>query len=86
MAQHNGPAMYQKVVLLLKDGPTTPESIMKAFKGSTSDHLMYRLSVYLHTIKKRGGVIKVVKNGRSVISYELLNANKFDTFGKFIKE
>jgi len=86
MAQHNGQAMYQKVAVLLKSGVTSPDGIRKAFKGSTEENLMYRLSVYIHTIKMRGGVVKVVKDGKIVVSYELLNANKFDTFGKFIKE
>jgi hypothetical protein len=57
------------LVLLTSGGPVTKKQIEK----NVNYDFMYRLSSLIYEIKLYGGVIKVQKEGRKVVSYELVN-------------
>ena len=63
---------WEKVYQVLMTGsPTTKEEI-DALLGK--EILMYRLSTFIWAIKaKGGGIVKVVKDGRKVGAYQLVN-------------
>ena len=47
--------------------------------------LMYRLSTFVYDIRKYdNGVIKVIKDGRKVTSYQLVNFKEFDKNGCYV--
>jgi hypothetical protein len=78
-------SVHEKIVVFLKQGIDSPDGIRVQFKDRPEEQLMYRLSVYINTIKHRGGVIRVSKSGKWVIKYELKNPEMFDENGRFIK-
>jgi hypothetical protein len=46
---------------------------------------MYRLSTFVYDIRKYdNGVIKVIKDGRKVTSYQLVNFKDFDKNGCYV--
>lgn len=70
---------YEKLMFVMSSGnPVTIEEI-EATLGKEIH--MYRLSTYIYEIKvKADGVIKTVKNGRQVVSYQLINADEVKKF------
>lgn len=70
---------YEKLLIVMSSGkPVTIEEI-DATLGKEIH--MYRLSTYIYEIKvKADGVIKTVKNGRQVVSYQLTNAAEVKKF------
>jgi len=76
----------EKVAFLMKSGYTDPELIKNAFKDTPHERVMYRLPALINTIKNAGGIVKVRKQGRKVIAYELLNGHKFNDIGRYTKE
>ena len=54
------------------------------FKGTDTEPVLYRLSTYIYDIKKyEHGVIKVIKNGRKVQAYQLVNFDEFNDDGSY---
>jgi hypothetical protein len=41
------------------------------------------LSTNIYNIRKDGGIIKVIKSGRAVTGYQLVNPDQFDQNGRF---
>jgi len=77
--------VFHKIALVLKNGdPVTVEQFNTVFKGTKVEPVLYRLSTYIWNIKKNGGIIKAVKDGRKVIAYQLMNGNEFDNRGHWI--
>jgi hypothetical protein len=76
---------HEKVAAILKTGqPVSPDAIRDHFKGTNQEGVMYRLSTNIYNIRLDGGQIKIVKKGRKVESYQLLNAHHFNDNGRFI--
>lgn len=65
------------LTLMVNGGPFTKEMIT----DSIDYDYMYRLSSLIFEIKLHGGTVKVVKDGRKVVSYELVN---IDTMMKYL--
>lgn len=72
--------------VMLSGNPVSPEDFKKSFEGNTElTSLMYRLSTYMYLIRKyEKGVIKVIKTGRSVTGYQLVNASEFNSEGFWV--
>ncbi len=62
----------------------TPDEIKAVFKGTDQESVLYRLPTNIYNIRKDGGIIKVHKNGRNVVAYQLVNHNEFDTNGRYM--
>lgn len=76
---------HEKVAQLLLSGkPVTPEQIHNHFHGTDQYRLMYRLATNMYNIRMDGGIIKVVKSGRKIVSYQLVNPNEFDARGRYV--
>lgn len=76
---------HEKVAALLVSGkPVSPEEIRKHFEGTDQETVMYRLSTNIYNIRKDGGIIRVVKNGRNVVSYQLVNFEEFNKDGRYV--
>lgn len=77
---------YEKLVQVMRTGePVSPEQFADAFKDDAKmSKNLYRLSAYMWEIRKNGGVVKVAKDGKKVVSYQLLNYAEFDDAGKFV--
>ena len=73
------------LVTLLSGKPVTPDEIKSCFKGTEQEDVLYRLATNIWNCRLDGAVIKVVKNGRTVSSYQLLNPKDFDPSGRFIQ-
>ena len=75
---------HEKITQVLLSGkPVTPAEISAVFKGTDQEAVLYRLSTNIYNIRKDGGVVKVIKNGRSVQAYQLVNFDQFDANGRF---
>ena len=57
------------IMLFVENGTVTKQDIEK----NINYDYMYRLSSLIYEIKLHGGIIKVQKDGRKVVSYELVN-------------
>ena len=44
----------------------SPEEIQAVFQGTDQEAVLYRLSTNIYNIRKDGGIVKVIKNGRKV--------------------
>lgn len=74
--------VYNKIAVVMKSGePVSVDQFHQVFSGTKVEPVLYRLSTYIWNIKKNGGVIKAVKDGRKVTAYQLLNGNEFDDKG-----
>jgi hypothetical protein len=77
--------VFHKIAVVMKKGdPVTVEQFHTVFKDTKVEPVLYRLSTYIWNIKKNGGVIKAIKNGRKVIGYQLLNGTEFDSNGRWV--
>ena len=65
-------------------GPTTMADLEKIFAGTDIEPVLYRISTLIWLIRRDGGIVKVVKDGRKVVSYELINRAEFDDKGFFV--
>ena len=75
---------HEKITQVLLSGkPVTPDEISAVFAGTDQAAVLYRLSTNIYNIRKDGGVVKVIKNGRSVQAYQLVNFDQFDANGRF---
>jgi len=72
------------VVLMSNNGSAkSPEEIREVFKGTDQEKVLYRLSTNIYNIRKDGGIVKVIKDGRKVTGYQLVNYTEFDSIGRY---
>jgi len=75
---------HEKITQVLLSGkPVSPAEIEAVFKGTTQEKVLYRLSTNIYNIRKDGGIVKVIKSGRKVQAYQLVNFDQFDANGRF---
>jgi hypothetical protein len=75
---------HEKITIVLLSGkPVSPQEIAECFKGTDQEKVMYRLSTNIYNIRKDGGIVKVIKDGRKVTGYQLVNFDQFDANGRF---
>ena len=76
---------HEKITQVMLSGkPVTPEEIKEVFKGTDQESVLYRLSTNIYNIRKDGGIVKVIKNGRKVQAYQLVNYTEFDKNGRYV--
>lgn len=75
---------HEKITQVLLSGkPVSPAEIEAVFKGTSQEKVLYRLSTNIYNIRKDGGIVKVIKEGRKVKAYQLVNFDQFDANGRF---
>jgi hypothetical protein len=75
---------HEKITQVLLSGkPVSPTEIASVFAGTDQEAVLYRLSTNIYNIRKDGGIVKVIKNGRKVTGYQLVNNDQFDANGRF---
>ena len=75
---------HEKITQVLLSGkPVTPDEIKSVFAGTDQEAVLYRLSTKIYNIRKDGGIVKVIKNGRNVQAYQLVNYTEFDANGRY---
>jgi len=75
---------HEKITIVLLSGkPVSPQEIAECFKGTDQEKVLYRLSTNIYNIRKDGGIVKVIKSGRKVTGYQLVNFDQFDANGRF---
>ena len=76
---------HEKITqVLLSGNPASPAEIAKVIEGTDQEAVLYRLSTNIYNIRKDGGIVKVIKEGRSVKAYQLLNYTEFDLNGRYV--
>ena len=77
---------HEKITVTMLSGkPVTPQEIQEVFKGTDQESVLYRLSTNIYNIRKDGGIVKVIKDGRKVQAYQLVNYKEFDKNGRYIQ-
>lgn len=75
---------HEKITQVLLSGKSvSPQEIADVFKGTNQEAVLYRLSTNIYNIRKDGGVVKVIKSGRKVTGYQLVNYTDFDANGRY---
>jgi hypothetical protein len=75
---------HEKITQVLLSGkPVSPAEISSVFAGTDQEAVLYRLSTNIYNIRKDGGIVKVIKQGRKVVGYQLVNFDQFDANGRF---
>ena len=75
---------HEKITQVLLSGkPVSPQEIADVFKGTNQEAVLYRLSTNIYNIRKDGGIVKVIKDGRKVTAYQLVNHTEFDANGRY---
>ena len=69
---------------MLSGKPVSPDEIQAVFKGTDQESVLYRLSTNIYNIRLDGGIVKVIKNGRKVQAYQLVNFEEFDANGRYV--
>ena len=78
---------HEKITQVLLSGkPVTPDEIRAVFTGTDQEKVLYRLSTNIYNIRRDGGIVKVIKDGRKVTGYQLVNFDQFDKNGRFIQQ
>jgi len=78
---------HEKITQVLLSGkPVTPDEIRAVFAGTDQEKVLYRLSTNIYNIRRDGGIVKVIKDGRKVTGYQLVNFDQFDKNGRFIQQ
>jgi hypothetical protein len=76
---------HEKITQVMLSGkPVSPDEIKAVFKGTDQESVLYRLSTNIYNIRKDGGIVKVIKNGRKVQAYQLVNYTEFDANGRYV--
>lgn len=76
---------HEKIAQVLLSGkPVSPDEIAKVFEGTDQEAVLYRLSTNIYNIRKDGGIVKVIKEGRSVKAYQLVNYTEFNANGRYV--
>lgn len=63
---------WEKVLQVMLSGKPVNKEILEAMP-EMEDVPMYRLSSFIYHVKLAGGVVKVIKDGRKIDKYELVN-------------
>ena len=75
---------HEKITQVLLSGkPVSPDEIKAVFAGTDQEAVLYRLSTNIYNIRKDGGIVKVIKEGRKVTGYQLVNYTEFDAQGRY---
>lgn len=75
---------HEKITQVLLSGkPVSPDEIKSVFAGTDQESVLYRLSTNIYNIRKDGGIVKVIKDGRKVTAYQLVNYTEFDSNGRY---
>ena len=75
---------HEKITQVLLSGkPVSPAEIQAVFAGTDQESVLYRLSTNIYNIRKDGGIVKVIKDGRKVKAYQLVNFTEFDSNGRY---
>lgn len=76
---------HEKITQVLLSGkPVSPDEIAVVFKGTSQEGVLYRLSTNVYNIRKDGGIVKVIKEGRKVTAYQLVNFAEFNNDGRYV--
>ena len=76
---------HEKITQVLLSGkPVSPDEIAVVFKGTSQEGVLYRLSTNIYNIRKDGGIVKVIKEGRKVTAYQLVNFAEFNNDGRYV--
>ena len=76
---------HEKITIVLLSGkPVSPQEIAECFKGTDQEKVLYRLSTNIYNIRKDGGIVKVIKSGRKVTGYQLVNFTEFNKDGRYV--
>ena len=76
---------HEKITQVLLSGkPVSPDEIKSVFAGTDQESVLYRLSTNIYNIRKDGGIVNVIKDGRKVKAYQLVNHAEFDANGRYI--
>jgi hypothetical protein len=79
------PNRHEKITQVMLSGkPVTPSEIGEVFRGTDQEAVLYRLSTNIYNIRLDGGIVKVIKSGRIVTGYQLVNHTEFDLNGRYI--
>jgi hypothetical protein len=79
------PNRHEKITQVMLSGkPVTPTEIAEVFKGTDQESVLYRLSTNIYNIRKDGGIVRVIKDGRKVQAYQLVNYAEFDKNGRYV--
>lgn len=75
---------HEKIAQVLLSGKSvSPQEISAVFAGTDQESVLYRLSTNIYNIRKDGGIVKVIKDGRKVTGYQLINFTEFDKNGRY---
>ena len=78
---------HEKITQVLLSGkPVSPDEIKSVFAGTDQESVLYRLSTNIYNIRKDGGIVKVIKEGRKVKAYQLVNYTEFDANGRYLNQ
>ena len=76
---------HERIVQILLSGkPVSPDDIKLCLKGTDQEKVGYRLSTNIYNIRLDGGIVKVIKEGRKVKAYQLVNYTEFNAEGRYI--
>jgi hypothetical protein len=76
---------HEKITQVLLSGkPVSPQEIEAVFAGTDQEAVLYRLSTNIYNIRRDGGIVKVIKSGRKVSAYQLVNHTEFDAKGRYV--
>lgn len=75
------PLQWEKVLAVMISGEPVNKEILEKLPEMKGVPL-YRLSSYVYHVKLAGGVVKVIKNGRNIDKYQLVN---IDTMKKYLE-
>ena len=76
---------HEKITQVLLSGKSvSPDEIKMVFKDTDQEGVLYRLSTNIYNIRKDGGIVKVIKTGRKVSGYQLINFTEFDKNGRYV--
>lgn len=85
MRQNTKINRHERVAQVMLSGkPVSPEQFEATFKGTDQEGVIYRLSTNIYNIRKDGGIVKVIKDGRKVTGYQLVNIDEFNSEGRYI--
>jgi len=76
---------HERITQILINGkPVSPAEILECLKGTEQEKVGYRLSTNIYNIRKDGGIVKVIKAGRKVTGYQLVNFTEFNANGRYV--
>lgn len=70
---------WEKVLQVMLNGKAVNRESLEKMR-EMKDVPMYRLSSFIYHVKLAGGVVKVLKNGRKIDSYQLINVKDMEKY------